>query len=161
MFLGAGVDPETGAGKHLPSQGGRPEEEGAESWVETGWLWRKVRSCPRAGLQGPGSPDGSERWALEGASEERKEALSLLLWLESQRAAGTVSLPKAFNFFRTCGLSWETELLFLRDSFTRQALLASARHYGSRVGKKKIICKILMPSGSLCSSGRDRRSRHS
>lgn len=98
-----------------------------------------MRSCPRAGLQGPGSPAGSERWALEGASEERKEALSLLLQLETQRAAGAVSLPKAFNFFRTCGLSWETELLLLHDSFTRQALLASARHYGSRVGKKNYM----------------------
>ena len=87
--------------------------------------------------------------------------MSLLLQLESRRAAGTVSLPKAFNFFRTCCLSWETELLLLHHSFTQQALLASARHYGPHGGVKKVIRKILMPSGSLWFNGRDRCSRRS
>ena len=109
----------------------------------------KSEILPQAGIQGPGSRGVSERWVLEGASEEREEAMSLLLQLESQRAAGAVSLPKAFNFFRACCLSWETELLLLCHSCTQQALLASARHYGSRVGgKKKLHVKFLCLQGA-------------
>lgn len=120
----------------------------------------KSEILPQAGIQGPG-PKVALRGGLWKGLLRGKEAMSLLLQLESRRAAGTVSLPKAFNFFRTCCLSWETELLLVHHSFTQQALLASARHYGPHGGVKKVIRKILMPSGSLWFNGRDRCSRRS
>lgn len=121
----------------------------------------KSEILPQAGIQGPRRKVALRGGLWKGLLRRGKEAMSLLLQLESQRAAGTVSLPKAFNFFRTCCLSCKTELLLLCCSFTQQALLASARHYGSRGGVKKVIRKILMPSGSLWFNGRDRSSRHS